>query len=304
VDRRGHGPVTDADVTDRPTFDLQSHSLYSDGELSPTAVVQHAARAGVELLALTDHDIVGGVDEALAAASAAGIRLVSAVELSAVHDASEDLHVLGYALDHHDPVFAERTAGARAERVTRAAAMGSRLRELGFELDEAPLEQRRLAGKAIGRPHLAAAVTTHPANGERLRSEGTERVETFIPAYLIPGRPGYLPRTHPSVEQAIGWIHDAGGVAVWAHPFWDLDSDAQVLETVDCFRGWGLDGVECFYPTHTAGQTKLLASRCELLGLLSTGSADFHGPHHRLFSQFLGFELHGYEPNLGPIAGS
>jgi 3',5'-nucleoside bisphosphate phosphatase len=289
---------------DAPWFDLQSHSVYSDGALAPGDVVRHAAAAGVQLLALTDHDSVEGVDEALAAAAEARIGLVSAAELSAVHDASEDLHVLGYGVDHHDPGFAELTAGARAERVTRAAAMGARLRALGFEVDERTLEQRRLAGKAIGRPHLAAAVIAHPANGERLRSEGVERVETFIPAYLIPGRPGYLPRTHPSVEEAIGWIHDAGGVAVWAHPFWDLHSDDEVLEAIDSFRAWGLDGVECFYPTHTAAQAGLLVSRCELLGLLRTGSADFHGPDHGLFNRFRAFELYGYEPNLGPIADS
>jgi 3',5'-nucleoside bisphosphate phosphatase len=289
---------------DAPWVDLQSHSIYSDGALAPSDVVRHAAAAGVQLLALTDHDSVEGVDEALVTAAEAGIALVRAAELSAVHDVSEDLHVLGYGVDHHDPAFAERTAGARAERVTRATAMGARLRTLGFEVDERPLEQRRLAGKAIGRPHLAAAVIAHPANGERLRSEGVDRVETFIPAYLIPGRPGYLPRTHPSVEEAIGWIHDAGGVAVWAHPFWDLHSDDEVLEAIDTFRAWGLDGVECFYPTHTAAQAGVLVSRCELLGLLRTGSADFHGPDHGLFSRFRAFELYGYEPNLGPIADS
>jgi predicted metal-dependent phosphoesterase TrpH len=289
---------------DAPWFDLQSHSVYSDGALAPSDVVRHAAAAGVQLLALTDHDSVEGVDEALVAAAEAGIALVRAAELSAVHDVSEDLHVLGYGVDHHDPAFAERTAGARAERVTRAAAMGARLGALGFEVDERPLEQRRLAGKAIGRPHLAAAVIAHAANGERLRGEGVDRVETFIPAYLIPGRPGYLPRTHPSVEEAIGWIHDAGGVAVWAHPFWDLHSDDEVLEAIDTFRAWGLDGVECFYPTHTAAQAGLLVSRCELLGLLRTGSADFHGPDHGLFSRFRAFELYGHEPNLGPIADS
>jgi predicted metal-dependent phosphoesterase TrpH len=289
---------------DAPWFDLQSHSVYSDGALAPSDVVRHAAAAGVQLLALTDHDSVEGVDEALVAAAEAGIALVRAAELSAVHDVSEDLHVLGYGVDHHDPAFAERTAGARAERVTRAAAMGARLGALGFEVDERPLEQRRLAGKAIGRPHLAAAVIAHAANGERLRGEGVDRVETFIPAYLIPGRPGYLPRTHPSVEEAIGWIHDAGGVAVWAHPFWDLHSDDEVLEAIDTFRAWGLDGVECFYPTHTAAQAGLLVSRCELLGLLRTGSADFHGPDHGLFSRFRAFELYGYEPDLGPIADS
>jgi 3',5'-nucleoside bisphosphate phosphatase len=293
--------VTDADVTDRPTFDLQSHSLHSDGELSPAEVVHQAARAGVQLLALTDHDTVDGVDEALDAAAAAGIRLVSAVELSAVHDGSEDLHVLGYELDHHDPVLSERTAAARAQRAGRAAAMAARLRELGFAVDEHELEQRRLSGKAIGRPHLAEAVIAHPDNRERLLREDAHRIERFIPEYLVPGRPAYLPRTNPTVEQAIGWIHDAGGLAVWAHPFWDIDNRPSVIETIERFRGWGLDGVECFYPSHTAEQTDLLAARCTELGLLTTGSADFHGPHHALFNRFRAFELYGHEPNLGQI---
>jgi predicted metal-dependent phosphoesterase TrpH len=285
-----------------PTFDLQSHSTYSDGQLSPAEVVAAAAAAGVELLALTDHDSVDGVDEALAAAAAEGIGLVPAAELSAVFDRQEDLHVLGYRIDHRDPRLRERTAFARNERVTRAAAMSERLQSLGFAVDERPLEQRRAAGLPIGRPHLAAAVVGHRDNAERLRSERLERVEEFIPAYLIPGAPAYLPRTNPTVGEAIGWIHDAGGVAIWAHPFWDIKDGEGVLSTIERFRGLGLDGVECFYPTYTEAQTVLLAERCERLGILRTGSSDFHGPMHKIFSRFGAFELHGYQPELGPIA--
>jgi hypothetical protein len=264
-------------------------------------VVQRAASAGIELLALSDHDTVDGVDEALEAARAAGIAVVPAVELSAVHDSREDLHVLGYGIDHHDGTLAERTAGARAERVTRAERMAGKLRELGFEVDERPLELRRDAGRAIGRPHLSQAVIDHPANRERLQREGLETVETFLPAYLIPGRPGYLPRERPTVPEAIGWIHDAGGVAVWAHPFWDVDSSQEVLETIDSFQTHGLDGVECFYVTYTRDQTELLVKHCAANGLLRTGSADFHGPGHALFSRFGAFELYGLEPDLGPL---
>jgi predicted metal-dependent phosphoesterase TrpH len=284
-----------------PRFDLQSHSTFSDGELSPADVVGAAADAGIELLALTDHDSVDGVEAALAAAAATEITLVPAVELSSVDAGQEDLHVLGYALDHRDPVLAERTAAARAERVGRAAAMAERLRELGFSVDERPLEQRRAAGKAIGRPHLAAAVVEHPANRARLQDERVERIEEFLPAYLIPGAPAYLPRTSPAVAEAIGWIHDAGGVAVWAHPFWDIDAPDEVLARIERFQGLGLDGVECFYPTHGATQTELLVTRCRELGLLRTGSADFHGPGHGIFNRFGAFELYGLEPELGVI---
>ena len=287
-----------------PRFDLQSHSTYSDGALAPAEVVRRAAGAGVELLALTDHDSVDGVDEARGAAAQVGIALVPAVELSAVDGGGEDVHVLGYLLDVRDPVLGERVAGARSERISRAARIADRLRELGFAVDDGVLEPRRVAGRSIGRPHLAEAVVTHPDNRERLEREGMTTVDTFLPAYLIPGRPGFLPRTSPTVEQAIEWVHDAGGVAVWAHPFWDIESPATVLETVERFGGWGLDGVECFYPTHSRAQTDLLVAECARRGLLTTGSADFHGPDHAIFNRFGAFELYGHAPNLGPLAGS
>ncbi len=285
-----------------PAFDLQSHSLHSDGELRVADVVANAAEAGVELLALSDHDTVDGVDEALAAGAVHGVRVVPATEISAVDGQYEDLHVLGYGIDHRSGLLGERLRDARADRERRADAMSDRLRELGYEIDPAPIEARKAAGKPVGRPHLAAAVLTHPANAERLAEEGHADVSSFIPAYLIQGMPGYVARSHPTVEEAISWIHEAAGVAVWAHPFWDVKDNEEVLAAIDRYRAAGLDGVEAFYTAHTREQTLLLAERCSELGLLSTGSSDYHGPDHRLFSKFRGFELHGCKPNLGPIA--
>ena len=213
-----------------PAFDLQSHSLHSDGELPAAQVVENAAQAGVELLALSDHDTVDGVDEALAAGAVHGVRVVPATEISAVDGHYEDLHVLGYGIDHRSALLGERLLDARADRERRADAMADRLRELGFEVDPAPIEARKAAGKPVGRPHLAAAVLAHPANAERLAAEGHSDVSSFIPAYLIQGKPGYVARTHPTVEEAIGWIHEAAGVAVWAHPFWDIKDSDEVLD--------------------------------------------------------------------------
>jgi hypothetical protein len=105
------------------------------------------------------------------------------------------------------------------------------------------------------------------------------------------------------VADSIATIHEAGGVAVWAHPFWDVSEPPAVLETIERFHSYGLDGVECFYATHTREQTELLADRCGELGLLSTGSADFHGPDHAHFSRFRAFSTFGRDPVLGPIAG-
>ena len=285
-----------------PAFDLQSHSLHSDGDLPAAQVVENAARAGVELLALSDHDTVDGVDEALAAGALHGVRVVPATEISAVDGAYEDLHVLGYGIDHRSSLLAERLLAARGDRERRAEAMAERLGELGLEIDPEPIEARKARGKPVGRPHLAAAVLGHPANSDRLAAEGHADVSSFIPAYLIQGTPGYVARTHPTVEEAIGWIHDAAGVAVWAHPFWDIEDGDEVLAALERYRAAGLDGAEVFYVSHTREQTLLLAERCERLGLLSTGSSDYHGPGHRLFSGFRAFDDHGREANLGPIA--
>src|SRR5581483_4899969 len=244
-----------------PTFDLQSHSRYSDGALAPAEVVGVAATAGVELLALSDHDTIEGVPEAAAEASRLGIRLVGATEISALDPAGADLHILGYGIDAGDAELAERLAAYRADREQRADRMAEALRELGFELDDSVLQRRAAQGKPIGRPHLSAAVVTHPANARRLADEGRLELSAFLEAYLIEGRPGFRSRTMPTVEEAISTIHRAGGVAVWAHPFWDIPSPQEVLQTLERFRGVGIDGVECFYTTHTREQSELLADR-------------------------------------------
>jgi len=287
---------------DPPTFDLQSHSLHSDGALEPHEVVADAAAAGVELLALSDHDTVDGVKEAIDAGAELGVRVVPAVEISSVDRNMQDLHVLGYLVDHHDSVLRDRLRTWRDDRERRAEAMGAALRELGYELDESEIARRRSEGKPIGRPHLADAVVRHPGNSQRLKEEGLDERSAFLEAYLIDGKPAFKLRTTPTVSESIAAIHDAGGVAVWAHPFWDIEAPPEVLETIDRFRDWGLDGVECFYTTHTREQAELLADRCGSLGLLSTGSSDFHGPAHRLFSRFRAFSTYGREPSLGPIA--
>jgi 3',5'-nucleoside bisphosphate phosphatase len=278
-----------------PTFDLQSHSTCSDGALPPRAVVAAADDAGVELLALTDHDTVDGVDEALQAGAARGLRVVPAVELSALDEEREDLHVLGYLVDHRAPGLLETLTELRADRAARAVRMAQALRACGLELE---LPRR----DTIGRPHLAQAAFDHPANRMRLEREEIVNASQLLEAYLVPGAPAYRRRTRPTVAEAIALVHDAGGVAVWAHPFWDVDAPGAVLETIDRFAALGIDGVEAFYPSHDAGQALLIAERCAERGLLTTGSADFHGPTHPIFSRFRAFELHGLEPRLGPIA--
>ena len=285
-------------------FDLQSHSTASDGALAPAEVVQRAAAAGVQLLALSDHDTVSGVAQAIDAGARLGVRIVPAVEISAVDEGSpvpRELHILGYNIDHTGAVLTQRLSEFLADREQRTLRMAAALRQEGFELDEAQLQQRVAAGQPIGRPHLAEAVLSAPANAQRLAQEEIDDIGSLIRGYLIEGRPAFRLRQTPTVAQAIDAIHEAGGVAIWAHPFWDIEDPAEVLASIDRFNELGIDGVEAFYITHNQQQTELLAQRCQQLGMLSTGSADYHGPDNRLFSSFMAFDTYGLTPNLGPI---
>jgi 3',5'-nucleoside bisphosphate phosphatase len=284
-----------------PDFDLQSHSVESDGALRPAEVVAHAAMSGIRLMALTDHDTVDGVPEALRAAREHGLRCSPAAELSSVSGEFEDLHVCGYELRHDDRELRATLADFRADRGRRIWAMADRLEELGFALDRSELRARESAGAPLGRPHLADAVLAHPANAAKLRAEGIDGKDTLFPPYLVPGAVAYVARSRPTVEQAIEVIHAAGGVAVWAHPFWDITERATILAALDRFAAAGLDGVEVFYAAHDEEQTRGLYEAARERGLLATGSADFHGPGHDRFDRFGAFSLYGMEPVLGPI---
>jgi predicted metal-dependent phosphoesterase TrpH len=289
-----------------PRFDLQSHSTNSDGVLSASDVVARAADAGVELLALSDHDTIAGIAEAVAAGEQHGVEIVPAVEISAVDAGASqprELHILGYRIDYTGPPMTDRLDEFLADREQRTLRMRDGLRDVGFDLDEAEIEERIAAGKPIGRPHLAGAVLRAPANAERLAAENIDDIGSLIRGYLIEGRPAFRLRQTPTVAEAIDAVHEAGGVAVWAHPFWDISDPADVIASLDRFHALSIDGVEAFYITHDEAQTRLLVDRARQLDdMLTTGSADFHGPENRQFHSFMAFELYGLEPNLGPIA--
>ncbi|MGX6446873.1 PHP domain-containing protein [Patulibacter sp. S7RM1-6] len=285
-----------------PTFDLQAHSTASDGALDPGEVVRRARDAGVRLLSLTDHDTVAGVQGALDAAGELGdIAVVPGIELSVIDGRHADLHVCGYGIDHRSAALGEALEAWRADRSGRADRMVAALRELGWQVDESEIVARRALGLSIGRPHVAAAAFGHPGNAARVAAESLETATDLLVAYLVEGAPAYRHRTRPTIEDAVAIIHGAGGVAVWAHPFWDVAAPDEVRETLERFAAIGVDGVEAFYPTFDAAQSRVLHAEAERMGLLTTGSSDFHGPEHPNFSRFRAFSTHGLEPRLGPI---
>jgi 3',5'-nucleoside bisphosphate phosphatase len=265
-------------------IELQSHSTVSDGQLAPAEVVAQAWEAGVTTLALTDHDAIAGVGEAAEAAEKLGVELVPAIEMSCVHEYAEDLHVCGYWVDLGR--IAPACERAQHERVTRAGEIVEKLRGEGFDLH---LEDAvREAGDAlsIGRPHIARAAG---ASGD---------LGPFFEEYLVPGAKAFVPRRWPTAEQAIELIREAGGVAVIAHPYWDISVPGEVD---DLIRSLGADGVETFYPTHSKEQTEHLLELCSELNLTPTASSDYHGPTHKTFSKFGAYETYELgEPAVPP----
>jgi predicted metal-dependent phosphoesterase TrpH len=265
-------------------IELQSHSTHSDGQLPAAEVVAEAAKAGVTTLALTDHDAVAGVPDALEAGRELGVEIVPAVEMSCVHEYAEDLHICGYWVDLEriEPAC-ER---AQAERRARAGEIVDNLRRLGFDLTLDDAIREAGGADSIGRPHIAKA------------AGATGDLGPFFEEYLVPGAKAFVPRRWPDAAEAIGLIHEAGGVAVIAHPYWDISEPGEVD---DLIRSLGADGVETFYPTHSREQTKHLLDLCAELDLVPTASSDYHGPTHKTFSRFGAYETYGLgEPRVPP----
>ena len=239
--------------------DLHMHSTASDGSLPASEVVEAAARAGLRAMALTDHDTLAGVPEAHRAGERLGVRIVPGVELSA-HDDGE-VHLLGLHISRPDHLES-RLADFREARRTRAERIVQRLNELGLPVTmEGVLEHA--GGGAIGRPHVARAIIA--LGRARDQREAFDRWLGF-------GKPAYVEKEYLAVRDAIALVHEAGGIAVLAHP-----GAAGTRAKLGELRGIGLDGVEVRHPSHTAEDIARIGTLAEHFGLLASGGSDWHG---------------------------
>lgn len=241
-------------------IDLHLHSTASDGVLSPSALIDAARAATVDVIALTDHDSIAGIVEARSAAAASGLRVIAGVELSA-HDEDREIHMLGLHLDRLDGMRArlELLTDGRRER---AREIVRRLNETGVRIEFDDVIA--LAGNsALGRPHVARTLVAHGwAQDHR---DAFER-------YLLPGRPGFVPKKRLPVDEAIAIVHDAGGLAVLAHP-----APEDSLERLTTFARQGLDGLEVAHPSLAADDRARLHAAADHLGLVKSGGSDWHG---------------------------
>jgi predicted metal-dependent phosphoesterase TrpH len=240
--------------------DLHAHSTASDGALAPAAAVRAAHAAGLSAFALTDHDTLAGIAEAQAEADALGLRLVPGVELS-VHRGSDEVHVLGLHIRDVDALQL-RLETFRGFRRTRAEQMVTKLNAAGVPVSfESVLEQS--AGGAIGRPHVARALV---AGG------WVKDLREAFDRWLGAGKPAYVDKERLDIADGIAMIHEAGGIAVYAHP-----GHEGRRETIEPLVAVGLDGVEVRHPSHSREDELRLASLAAFFGLVVSGGSDWHG---------------------------
>lgn len=245
-------------------IDLHIHSTASDGVLTPSEVISQALQLGLEAVALTDHDTVAGVAEAVAAATRTGPEVVPGVEISS-EGSWGDLHFLGYYVDVENRALLECLQAMLGARLTRAEQMVERLAGLGMPLDWD--EVRGLAaGESVGRPHVARALLG--------RGYVTSTGEAFD-RYIGRDGPAYVPRLRLTPAEVIELIRQAGGVPVLAHP-----AGSGALGAVPEFASLGLRGLEVYYPSHSPEQVQALLGLCQRHRLLVTGGSDFHSPEH------------------------
>lgn len=247
------------DVTRR--IDLHVHSTASDGEHAPADVVARARAAGVDVIALTDHDTTGGVQEAMAAGEVAGVRVVCGCEFS-VRAPWGELHLLGYFLPLEHPDLDDFLADQRGARAARMEEILRRLRAAGVPLTRTDVE-RVADGGALGRPHAARAIV------ERGLAAGLQ--EAFD-RWLGRGRPAYVPKRLPPLTDVTALVHRLGGITSAAHL-----RDRGDRRTLAALQNAGVDAAEARHPSHDQATAARIERGADALGMLLTGGSDWHG---------------------------
>jgi predicted metal-dependent phosphoesterase TrpH len=255
-----------------PVIDLHTHSTASDGTDSPAELVAAAAAAGVDVLAITDHDTTGGWSAAVAALPA-GMRLVRGAEFSCVSppgrpERDVSVHLLGYLFDPAHEAIAREQLRLRGERTVRLRAMTEKMAADGYPVDPDEVLALLPEGASAGRPHLARALVAAGVVGS---------VNEAFATLLMNGSPYYVPKTDTPVHAAIAMVREAGGVAVFAHPLARKRGRVVEPSVIVELAAAGLGGIEVDHPDHSPEDRELLRALAAEHGLLTTGSSDYHG---------------------------
>lgn len=248
------------------SIDLHTHTTASDGSLTPSELMALARSTGLTAIGVTDHDTLEGLDEAARAAEAEGVELVPGVEISVRYPHGR-LHMLGLLLDPAAPGLLQRLELLQRNRRNRNDRMLERMQALGLEITREEVEAEAGGGQ-IGRPHMAMAL---------LRKGIVGSVKEAFDRYLASGAPAHVPKDKIELTETIELIHEAGGLAILAHPLTLRLEEVGLRSEIGRMRDMGLDGMECYYSQHTAAQVHDLLRLARDLGLVVSGGSDFHG---------------------------
>lgn len=251
------------------SYDLHSHSIVSDGSLTPTDLVIRAKSRGVDVLALTDHDATDGLLEAGQAAKDEGISLVPGVEVSVTWN-GPTIHIVGLGIDPHCEALQQGLKKLREFRQWRAGEIARRLSVKGIEgaLEGA---KKYATGALISRTHFAHFLV-----------EGgyAKDVRQVFKRYLVHNKPGHVPGQWASLENAVSWINQAGGQAVIAHPGRYRLSATKMRQLLAEFKDCGGAGLEVVSSAHSQNDCITMTRYCQQFDLLASRGSDYHGPEH------------------------
>ena len=247
-------------------IDLHVHTSASDGTMTPEEAVLLAARSGLKAIAVTDHDTVDGVAEALATGAKAGLEVVPGIEISV--DYNGEMHILGYYVNSLNDGFREGLANLSRYRAQRNPQIINKLRKLNFHITLEDVSKVAGAG-VVGRPHFARAM---------LQKGYVHSLDEAFDLYLGAGRAAYVKKERLTPNEGIQLIALAGGIPVLAHPkYLKIKGGQGLAGLLPELIGYGLKGIEVFYTSHTPAETREYAKLAALHGLLMTGGSDFHG---------------------------
>lgn len=250
------------------TVDLHSHSTISDGLLAPADLVARAAGQGVHMLALTDHDHLGGLDEARGAAAEKGIALIPGVEVSVTWN-NHTLHVVGLGIDDRSEALRAGLESLRRGRRERALRIAESLARAGIQGSLEGALRFALNPELVARTHFARFLV------ERGHARDLKRV---FKSFLTRGKPGYAAHQWATLEEAVGWIRNAGGSAILAHPGRYDFGRTSMRALLGEFRDLGGSGIEVVSGSHTPEQFAKFAAHARAFGLRASAGSDFHGP--------------------------
>nr|WP_083436982.1 PHP domain-containing protein [Thermincola ferriacetica] len=248
-------------------IDLHVHTTASDGTLTPAELIRYARGRNLAAVAITDHDTIDGLPEALKEAKQQGFELIPGVEISVEHPAGE-MHILGYFVDINNRELAEALQELRRYREERNPRMLQKLRDLGMDISMAEVAEKA-GGKVVGRPHFAAVM---------VEKGYVASFEEAFDKYLGAGKAAYVKKEKLTPRQGIELIQKAGGIPVLAHPkYLGYNSIELLIEELKNLKGYGLQGIEAYYSAYSPEETELYLKLAGDYGLLVTGGTDFHG---------------------------